>query len=190
MATRRTATPPTRQHCAFTASGVPCVDVCPRTTCTPSRPRLPPVDAATHATSPYFANVSSSTAAQPLSLPLQQEVDASNACCAANVCCLRRALWHACVEGRADVVAFLLDEGAPIDAAAPDTCTPLAMAARGGHAATVRLLLARGARLDVVSRWGNALDTARLWGHDAVVGILWVATFGEPCPVGDPMDDA
>ena len=91
--------------------------------------------------------------------------------------CLSTLLRDACSAGRAAAAEFLLDHGAPIDEVGPDTCTPLMLAARGGHVATTRLLLARGTRLDIRGRWGPPLDVARLWGQDDVRDVLFEAEF-------------
>ena len=91
--------------------------------------------------------------------------------------CLSTLLRNACSAGRTAAAAFLLDHGAPVDEVGPDTCTPLMLAARGGHVATTRLLLARGARLDIRGRWGPPLDVARLWGQDDVRDVLFEAEF-------------
>ena len=106
--------------------------------------------------------------------------DGTCGACGAPCGCLSSLLRDACFTGRTDTVDFLLDRGALIDAVGYDTCTPLMLAAQGGHVATTRLLLARGARLDIRSRWGPPLDVARLWGQDAVRDVLFEAEFGPP----------
>ncbi|HET7226431.1 MAG TPA: ankyrin repeat domain-containing protein, partial [Candidatus Eisenbacteria bacterium] len=58
-------------------------------------------------------------------------------------------LHAAAVEGRADVVALLLARGADPDAVAGGGYTALMLAAANDHAATVDVLLARGARTDL-----------------------------------------
>lgn len=61
----------------------------------------------------------------------------------------RTALHHACFEGKADVVVFLLEQGAEINR--KDTkysLTPLHMAAWKGQAEVIRILLDRGADLN------------------------------------------
>jgi len=71
----------------------------------------------------------------------------------------------ACTYGRADVVEFLLDHGVEADVELRvngDGHTGLHTAAFGGHTDVVKLLLARGARLDTVDKtWGT---TPLTWG--------------------------
>jgi ankyrin repeat protein len=63
------------------------------------------------------------------------------------------ALSLAAQHGRLDIVRLLLDAGEPPDRYNPEHahshCTPLHQAVLGGHEAIVRLLVERGARLDV-----------------------------------------
>jgi Ankyrin repeats (many copies) len=65
----------------------------------------------------------------------------------------RRALSLAAQQGHLEIVAMLLDSGLDPNRFNPDSnhphCTPLHQAVLGGHEAAVRLLVARGARLDI-----------------------------------------
>jgi ankyrin repeat protein len=65
----------------------------------------------------------------------------------------RRALSLAAQQGYPDIVALLLDTGLDPSRFNPESnhphCTPLHQAVLGGHEAVVRLLVARGARLDI-----------------------------------------
>jgi ankyrin repeat protein len=65
----------------------------------------------------------------------------------------RRALSLAAQQGHSEIVALLLDTGLDPNRLNPESnhphCTPLHQAVLGGHEAVVRLLVARGARLDI-----------------------------------------
>ena len=65
----------------------------------------------------------------------------------------RRALSLAAQQGYPDIVALLLDTGLDPNRFNPESnhphCTPLHQAVLGGHEAVIRLLVARGARLDI-----------------------------------------
>ena len=77
-------------------------------------------------------------------------------------------LHHACQDGYLEIARLFLDRGAQINARNGDTCTPLMIAAGGGHAALVTLLLERGAEPRKMTKGGggvpsppmNALDIA------------------------------
>jgi ankyrin repeat protein len=71
------------------------------------------------------------------------------------------------------VVELLLDEGAEIEARAPDGSTPLMMAAIRGSEQVVDLLLARGASTAPRDARGQrAVDRARGVGRDYLVKRL------------------
>ena len=57
-------------------------------------------------------------------------------------------LAYAASSGQVEVVRYLIEVGAKVDAASANGTTPLMMAARGGHAATIDLLLAKGADIN------------------------------------------
>lgn len=71
------------------------------------------------------------------------------------------ALHYAATGGHLDVIRFLLDESAYIDAEAPSGATPLMMAAHYGTPQAVKLLLDEGADPMLKDRRGlNAIDFA------------------------------
>jgi uncharacterized protein len=78
-------------------------------------------------------------------------------------------LHYAASGGGVDVVRWLLEQGARIDAPSPNRSTPLMMAARYGASESVDLLLARGADTRVRNDRGlSAADFARSAGRDAM----------------------
>ena len=90
------------------------------------------------------------------------------------------------VKGRLQVMEFLLNNGADIDAVkwkhhdesfgsfgALELGTALHYAAKNGHADRVELLLRRGAKTDVLDSTGKtALDLARAYGRDNTAALL------------------
>ena len=99
---------------------------------------------------------------------------------------LRAGFAAACQFGRTAVVGYLLDGAIPADGRLPDEgCTGLHWAAFGGHADTVRLLLARGARVDITDStyggtplgwalyaWGGETSSVRAARYYDVVASL------------------
>ena len=73
-------------------------------------------------------------------------------------------LMYAAYEGRADMVALLLEKGAEVNARAPNLSTPLMLAARNGHMEAVRLLLKAGAETEIKNDQGF---TAESWANNA-----------------------
>jgi ankyrin repeat protein len=74
-------------------------------------------------------------------------------------------LHFAAANGHSEIVRFLLEEHAYIDAESPNRTTPLMMATRQGHPTTVRLLVAEGADPTIRNQAGlTAADYARAGG--------------------------
>lgn len=71
-------------------------------------------------------------------------------------------LHYAASIGDDAIVKMLLEASAYIDAASPNGTTPLMMAARGGHASTINLLIEQGADPTLKNQIGmSALDFAK-----------------------------
>lgn len=90
---------------------------------------------------------------------------------------VRREGWtplHYAASGpNAEVVRFLLDQGADINAIAPNGASPLMMAARYGAEDSVRLLVARGADKRVRNSLNqSAVDYARIAGREFLLPLL------------------
>ncbi len=71
-------------------------------------------------------------------------------------------LW-ACMYGRLEVVAFLLDHGAVLRDQAETGATGLHWAAGGAHLGIVQLLIQRGAPLEELNRWGGSVLEHARW---------------------------
>jgi ankyrin repeat protein len=80
----------------------------------------------------------------------------------------------AVLQGRANVLAFLLDMGASMDIKLPDEDTPLCFAAGMGYEKLVKLLLERNAAVDGVTdgRPGTPLFRAAQAGHMKIASQL------------------
>ncbi len=76
------------------------------------------------------------------------------------------ALHYAATGGHAPIVGYLIEKNAFIDAESPNKTTPLMMAARHEHIATMRLLVELGADPSAVNEAGvAAADYMRMLGH-------------------------
>jgi ankyrin repeat protein len=85
-------------------------------------------------------------------------------------CCMP--LFLAASEGRLDVVRYLLDEGADVNARENFGNTALAEATYYGHIAVIKELLARGADINAIGEGGTALDIAVNRNNSAVADLL------------------
>jgi ankyrin repeat protein len=87
---------------------------------------------------------------------------------------IRKALYGAAVRGDIEEAREVLDTNVDIDAEVDeDYGNPLQVASVYGHIAVVRLLLEKGADVNVQGgQWGSALQAASYWGHQAVVRLL------------------
>ena len=113
-----------------------------------------------------------------------------------------RALRYAAGYDNEEVVRFLLDRGVDVDAHSGDGETALFYAVLGVHLDVINLLLARGARPGVRTRWGGDILGAAVWraGHGGEaarsVKIIerLVAAGGKPTdrhpPVNETVDAA
>ncbi|MBU3549067.1 ankyrin repeat domain-containing protein [Polynucleobacter sp. P1-05-14] len=73
-------------------------------------------------------------------------------------------LHYACSRGHLDVAQYLLANGAIVDAPSPGNTTPLMMAVQSGNEALVKLLLDKGADLQVRNSQGfTAIDIALIY---------------------------
>jgi ankyrin repeat protein len=84
---------------------------------------------------------------------------------------MNAALWEASACGYPDMVRFLLDSGADVNAFDYAGLNSLYKAAQGGHARVIRLLLNRGVRY-YEGRWGDPLYLAAKNGHEEAVRTL------------------
>jgi ankyrin repeat protein len=85
-------------------------------------------------------------------------------------CCLP--LYLAAGEGRLEVVRYLLDEGADVNAREAFGRTALSEAVFYGRGPVVKELVFRGADLNVIGEDGTALDIAIKKNNPAVVDLL------------------
>jgi ankyrin repeat protein len=87
---------------------------------------------------------------------------------------LSDALYAAARNGHTDVVEYLLDQGAKVDAKGVFGGTGLHWAAIHGHLDTVRLLVSRGASLSMKDHrfGGTPAEWAREGGHDDIAKFL------------------
>ncbi len=85
-------------------------------------------------------------------------------------CCLP--LYLAAGEGRVEVVRYLLDEGADVNAREKFGDTALTEAVFNGQLAAVKELLLRGADVNAIADGGTALDIAINRNHSAIADLL------------------
>jgi hypothetical protein len=81
---------------------------------------------------------------------------------------------HYCAwEGKADICQFLIVQGAPVNARAPNGSTPLMLAASQGHVEAVKLLLSHSADHALQNEAGiTALSLALKAGHTDIADLL------------------
>ena len=83
------------------------------------------------------------------------------------------ALHYAATNGYDDIVKYLLDHAAYIDAESPNGTTPLMMAAMGGHITTVKLLLDEGADMNLRNQQKmDVIDFAKRYHQDEIAAGL------------------
>jgi hypothetical protein len=85
---------------------------------------------------------------------------------------IQHAFWRACEFGRTPVIACLLDHGVDLRAQNGSGQTGLHLAALTGSLEAVRLLVGRGAPLEIENAWGGTVLGNVLWAavnHDAHV---------------------
>ncbi|XP_043999503.1 protein TANC1-like [Gambusia affinis] len=88
--------------------------------------------------------------------------------------------------GHVEMVALLLEMGAPVDGTTGSGMTPLCLAAAAGHADIVSLLCKKGAKVGHADKSGQcALVHAGLKGHAEITGILLGQDWGADIPT-DP----
>lgn len=99
------------------------------------------------------------------------------------------ALHYAATNGYDDIVKYLLDHAAYIDAESPNASTPLMMAAMGGHITTVKLLLDEGADMNLRNQQKmDVIDFAKRYHQDEIAAGLesrrrkLAAQSGKPMP--------
>ena len=81
-------------------------------------------------------------------------------------------LFVAAGEGRSDIVRYLLEEGADVNAREKLGDTALTEATYYGHVALVKELLAHGADVNAIGNDGTALDIALNRNNPVVVDLL------------------
>jgi ankyrin repeat protein len=101
-------------------------------------------------------------------------------------------LHYAASNGHNEVVKYLVDHAAYIDAESPNGTTPLMMAARGGHIDTVKVLLDEGADLRLKNQQRmTAIDFAEQYNQKEIADGLksrWQKLYGAvPAPAPKPV---
>ncbi|NJN39665.1 MAG: ankyrin repeat domain-containing protein [Gammaproteobacteria bacterium] len=85
-------------------------------------------------------------------------------------------LHYAAFGGHARICEFLIEQGAPINAPAPNGTTPLMMAAREGRGDVIRILLAARADPNAATDTGRtALQWASAAGNSEIMDLLKAA---------------
>ncbi|XP_056134483.1 protein TANC1-like [Lampris incognitus] len=88
--------------------------------------------------------------------------------------------------GHLEMVALLIEMGAPVDGATDSGMTPLCLAAAAGHADLVSLLCKKGAKMSHIDKNGQCpLVHAGLRGHTEIINILLGQEWGPENPT-DP----
>ncbi|MEZ4551352.1 MAG: ankyrin repeat domain-containing protein [Desulfobacterales bacterium] len=83
------------------------------------------------------------------------------------------ALSEAAHGGFADVVAFLIENGADVNAKDEDTdIDALFLAAEMGHMPVVKILVENGADVYAETKMGTALGAARHYGHPYIAAYI------------------
>lgn len=83
------------------------------------------------------------------------------------------ALHYAATNGYDDIVKYLLDHAAYIDAESPNATTPLMMVVMGGHITTVKLLLDEGADMNLRNQQKmDVIDFAKRYHQDEIAAGL------------------
>lgn len=93
-------------------------------------------------------------------------------------------LHYAVSLGNLELVEFLVEHGANINAKDINGVTPLHIAAKNGHFSIVKFLVKHGALIDVVDIYGKTpIDYAREGGHKSIVKYLTNKLMNKP-PIG------
>ncbi|WP_231970011.1 ankyrin repeat domain-containing protein [Polynucleobacter necessarius] len=94
------------------------------------------------------------------------------------------ALHYASAKGHLDVAQYLLLNGASVDSLSPGNTTPLMMAVQSGNEALVKLLLDKGADLQIRNAVGlSAIDIAVIYDKPWIVDGLssrWQTLYKKP----------
>ena len=93
-------------------------------------------------------------------------------------------LHYACAKGHFDVAQFLVANGAKVDALSVGNTTPLMMAVQSGNEQLVKLLLDKGADLQIRNNNGlSAIDIADIYDKPWIAEGLrsrWLKLYGKP----------
>ena len=95
-------------------------------------------------------------------------------------------LHYACSRGQLEVAQFLIANGALVDSTNPGGTTPLMMAVQSGNEFLVKLLLDKGANLQLRNGLGlSAIDIADIYTQPAISEGLrsrWLKLYKKPYP--------